>query len=215
MQIKAATVDDYLAQLPDDRRHAIEQVRKVILKHIDKRIVEGIEYGMIAYSVGHAHYPAGYHCDPRRPLPFASIASQKNHIGLYLFCMYCDPQLTAWFAAAWQKAGKRLDMGKSCIRVKKLEDIPLDVVAELFRRVKIEDLIAMYESNLPASARKQAGGRSAAAEAKPAAVKKKGTSKKKSTASKKTAAKPAAKTVRNKPAPGKKAPARGKPARSR
>ena len=103
----------------------------------------------------HSVYPDGYHCDPDQPLHFASIASQKNHIGLYFFCVYVDPDLQKWFVDAWKKSGKRLDMGKSCVRVKKLEDIPMDVVEKLFKRATAKKFIAAYDKIRPDSAKKK------------------------------------------------------------
>ncbi len=151
MPNEPTTVAEYLADLPDDRREAIEALRKVIRKNLDKPFEEGIQYRMIGYYLPHSVYPAGYHCDPEQPLPLASIASQKRHIGLYLFCVYMDADLQAWFCDAWKKTGQKLDMGKSCVRVKKLDDIPLDVIAELFRRIKAKDFVAQYESSRAAS----------------------------------------------------------------
>ncbi len=150
MQSKAATVDAYLKQLPEDRRAAIAAVRKAILKSLDKGYQETMQYGMIGYSVPHSIYPAGYHCDPKQPLPFASLASQKNHMAVYLMCMYGHPTHEKWFRAEWEKSvkagrAKKLDMGKSCIRFKKLEDIDLDLIGEAISRVSVKELIKFYE----------------------------------------------------------------------
>ncbi len=101
MQSKAKTVDQYLAELPDDRREALQAIRAVVLKNLPKGYEEGMQYGMIGYFVPHSVYPAGYHCDPRQPLPFAGLASQKNHISIYLMCIYGDQQHSAWFREAW------------------------------------------------------------------------------------------------------------------
>jgi len=144
------TVASYLKALPEDRRRALNAVRKVIRDNLDKAYQETIQYNMIGYSVPHSVYPPGYHCDPKQPLPFVSMASQKNHMALYLFCIYTDPALVAWFTKAWQATGKRLDMGKSCVRFKKLDDVPLDVVGELIARVPAADFIKSYESSLAA-----------------------------------------------------------------
>jgi hypothetical protein len=157
MPTKPATVDDYLASLPEDRREALQAVRKVILKNLPKGYEEGIQYNMIGYYVPHSIYPAGYHCDPKQPLPFASIASQKNHMGLYLFCVYCDPQGKERFVREWEASGKKLDMGASCVRFKKLEDVPLDVLGAAIKRVPVKDFIAVYEESIPASKRKPSG----------------------------------------------------------
>jgi hypothetical protein len=146
MQSKANTVAEYLAELTPDRRAAIQAVRKVIRKNLDKNYEEGMQYGMIGYYVPHRVYPAGYHCDPKQPLPFAGLASQKNHLAIYLMCLYGDEQHLGWFQQAWAKSGKKLDMGKSCVRFKKLEDLPLDVIGEAIRRVPVNKFIALYES---------------------------------------------------------------------
>jgi hypothetical protein len=153
MQSKATTVAEYLAALPADRRAALEAVRAVIRKNLPKGYEEGMQYGMIGYYVPHSVYPAGYHCDPRQPLPFASIASQKNHMALYLMCVYGNSAHAAWFRQAWTAAGKKLDMGKSCVRFKKLDDVPLDVVGQAIKRVPVKELIAQYEAILGATKR--------------------------------------------------------------
>lgn len=147
MKRAAATVDDYLAALPDDRRQAIEAVRRVILTNLPNGYAETMQYGMIGYVVPHTVYPAGYHCDPKQPLPFASLASQKNHMALYLMCIYGDPEHDAWFRRAWKDAGGRMDMGKSCVRFRKLDEVPLEVVAEAIARVPASRFIAQYEAS--------------------------------------------------------------------
>jgi Domain of unknown function (DU1801) len=170
MQSRATTVDQYLASLPDDRRRAIETVRKVILDNLPPDYAEGMSYGMIGYAVPHSVYPKGYHTDPRQPLPYAALASQKGYMSLYLMSGYCgsddaDPTEHAkWLREAWAKSGKKLDMGKSCIRFKRLEDLPLDVVGEAVRRVPAKAFIAWYESGLG----KANAGKKKAADAKPA-----------------------------------------------
>ena len=152
MQSKASTVKEYLANLPADRREAIEAVRAVILKNLDSKYEEGMQYGMIGYYVPHSIYPAGYHCNSRQPLPYASLAAQKNHYGLYLCAVYADNACDnergdgGWFRQAWQSSGKKLDMGKGCVRFRKLDDVPLDVVAEAFRRISVADFVAQYEA---------------------------------------------------------------------
>ena len=146
MNSKAKTVREYLAELPAERRAAIRVVRKVILKNLDDAYEEGIQYGMIGYFVPHSVYPAGYHCDPKQPLPFAGLASQKNYMALYLMCNYCDPRHDKWFRQQWAKTGKKLDMGKSCIRFKEVEDLPLQLIGEAIARVPAKEHIAYYES---------------------------------------------------------------------
>src|SRR5687767_14180514 len=145
MQSKAQTVNDYVAELPDDRRAAIEAVRKVIRKNLPKGYEEGMQYGMIGYHVPHKLYPSGYHCDPKQPLPFAGLASQKNYISLYLMTVYQVPGMEQWLRSQFQARGKRLDMGKCCLRFKTLDDLPLDVVAEAIARVPLQDYIQSYE----------------------------------------------------------------------
>ncbi len=146
MQSKAKTVKQYLAELPADRREAVKAVRDVILKNLPAGYEEGMGSGAIGYFVPHSIYPPGYHCDPKQPLPFAGLASQKNHIGIYLMCIYADPEHEAWFRKAWQKTGKKLDMGKSCVRFKKIDDVPLAVVGQAIKRVPVKKFIAYYES---------------------------------------------------------------------
>jgi hypothetical protein len=155
MQSKAQTVKEYLAELPDDRRAAIEAVRKVIRKNLPKGIEEGMQYGMIGYHVPHKLYPPGYHCDPRQPLPYAGLASQKNHMAVYLMCVYSGEKDDAWFRKAWAKTGKKLDMGKSCIRFKKVDDLALDVLGEAIGRVPTADFIKLYESSIKSNGKKR------------------------------------------------------------
>jgi hypothetical protein len=152
---KAKTVDKYLAELPEDRRAAIQAVRLVILKNLDKGYEEGMQYGMIGYYVPYKLYPAGYHCDPKQPLPFASLASQKNHMAVYLMCIYGSPKDEEWFRKEWAKTGKKLDMGKSCVRFRKLEDLPLDVIGKAVARVPVKEYIGYYESNIKTMSKKR------------------------------------------------------------
>jgi hypothetical protein len=157
MQSKATTVKDYLAELPPDRRTAIQAIRKVILDNMDRGLEEGMSYGMIGYYVPHSIYPAGYHCNPKLPLPYAALASQKQYMSLYLMSVYADPVEEKWLRDRWTKAGKKLDMGKCCIRFKKLDDVPLNVVAEAFGRVSVERHIAYYEKALGGSGARSRG----------------------------------------------------------
>jgi len=134
MQSKATTVAEYLKELPEDRRQVLNAVRKVILENLDADFEEGMQYGMIGYFVPHRIFPEGYHCDPRQPLPFAGLASQKNHMSLYIMTLYTGSVDESWFAKEWKKTGKKLDMGKCCIRFRKLDDLALEVIAETLRR---------------------------------------------------------------------------------
>lgn len=152
MQSHATTVKQYLAELPEDRREALTAVRQVILENLDKGFQERMAYGMIGYSVPHSIYPAGYHCDPQQPLPFAGLASQKGHMSLYLMGLYVGGgdgkagELVKWFEKAWAASGKKkLDMGKACVRFKSVEDVPLEVIGEVFRRLPVKAYIAEYE----------------------------------------------------------------------
>lgn len=151
MQSKAATVQEYLSSLPADRRAAIERVRNVILENLDADYEEGMSYGMIGYHVPHRVFPAGYHCDPKKPLLFAALASQKNFMSVYLMGLYSGTPdghdvspLGRWFNEAWAKSGKRLDKGKSCIRFKKIDDLALDVLGEAIRRMPAKVYIDHY-----------------------------------------------------------------------
>ena len=154
---KPATIDAYLAALPAYRREALDALRAVINRNLPKGYEEGMQYGMPAWFVPHSAYPAGYHCDPSQPLPFVSIASQKSHIGLYLFCLYMNPELMSWFEGEWRKTGSRWDAGKSCVRAKKLADIPIELVGKVVKKVPVKTFVASYEAGLPAAVRKKRG----------------------------------------------------------
>ena len=156
MQSKATTVDEYLAELPDDRREVLQAVRTVILKNLPKGYEEGMQYGAIGYFVPHSVYPPGYHCDPKQPLPFAGLAAQKNHMAIYLMSVYSDSAVEKWFRKAWTATGKKLDMGKSCVRFKKIEDVPLQVIGETIKRVPVKKFIENYESATKNVTRKRA-----------------------------------------------------------
>jgi hypothetical protein len=166
MQSKAATVKQYLAELPPERRDAIAAVRAVILKNLPAGFAEGMQYGMIGYFVPHSLFPAGYHCDASQPLPYACLASQKNYMSLYLGTVYGDSDLATWFRAAWQKAGKKLDMGKSCIRFKRIEDVPLDVIGKAIKLMPVKKYIAYYEKALEVNEGRRAARSAAKSAAK-------------------------------------------------
>jgi len=207
----ATTVGGYLATLPEDRRSALEHVRRVILDNLPAGFEEGMQYGMIGYYVPHEVYPAGYHCDPSQPLPFAGLGSQKNHMALYLMCVYGDPKLSAEFQKAWKATGKKLDMGKACIRFKSLHDVPLDVVGAVIAKVSVADYIKRYETTLAktAAGRKKLTKKKTSAKKTPVKKTKKKTAKKttkkvakktpvKKRAKKKSATKKATRTSRSK-----------------
>ena len=147
MQSNAPTVEAYLQTLPPDRRDALNAVREVMLRNLDSDYEEGMQYGMIGYYVPHRVYPKGYACDPRQPLPFAALGSQKNHMSLYLMAVYGGSTGHGeWFREAWLKTGKKLDMGKACIRFRKVEDLALDVIAEAVKRIPAAKYIEFCEA---------------------------------------------------------------------
>jgi hypothetical protein len=155
VQSKASSVAEYLAALPEGRRAALSEVRQTVLDNLDREYEEGITYGMIGYYVPHRIYPPGYHCDPKQPLPFANLASQKNYMSLYLMSVYCscgldDPasRHARWFREEWEKTGKKLDMGKSCIRFRRVEDLPLELIGQAVRRVPARTYIRYVEESL-------------------------------------------------------------------
>lgn len=147
MQSKATSVEAYLAELPEERKIPMEQLRNVILKNIPAGFKEEMGYGMMGYVVPHTLYPTGYHCDPKSPLPFAGMASQKNNISFYHMGIYADSELLEWFVQEYPKHCKsKLDMGKSCIRFKKMDQIPFELIGELMQKITVEKWIEMYES---------------------------------------------------------------------
>jgi len=149
MQSKAATPEEYVESLPEDRREAINKLRKVIRKNLPKGFAEEMSYGMIGYVVPHKLYPNGYHCDPKLPLPFLNIASQKNFIAVYHMGIYMNPELLDWFTNEYPKhSKKKLDMGKSCLRFKKPDEIPYDLIGELASRMTVAEWVALYEKAL-------------------------------------------------------------------
>ena len=147
MQSKAITPSDYIAELPEDRKKVMEQLRKTITDNLPEGFQEGMGYGMLGYAVPHSIYPNGYHCNPKDPLPFMGLASQKNFVAFYHMGIYADKNLHDWFVAEYGKRCKyKLDMGKSCVRFKKMEDIPYDLIGELVQKISVADWIQTYES---------------------------------------------------------------------
>jgi hypothetical protein len=142
------TIDDYLNRLPQDRRGTLQAVREVILANLPEGYQERVGDGMIWYVVPHSIYPKGYHCRPKFPLPLAALGSQKNHMALHLMNVYGDAVTARWFRAAWEAAGKKLDMGKACVRFKKLADVPLEVVGQVIARTPVAEYIARVEASL-------------------------------------------------------------------
>ncbi len=139
---KASTVKEYLASLPEDRRNALSQVRKVIRKNLAAGFKEGMQYGMIGYFVPLSVYPDTYN---GQPLGVVALASQKNNMAIYLMCVYANSEIEAWFQAAWAKTGKKLNMGKSCVRFKTIDDVALDVIGETVSKMTVENFIARHE----------------------------------------------------------------------
>jgi hypothetical protein len=145
MQIKANNPEEYISQLHDDRKEAISKLRRVILDNLPEGFVETIGYGMIGYVVPHSIYPKGYHCDPKLPLPFMNIASQKNFVVLYHMGLYADESLMGWFMNEYPKHCKsKPDMGKSCLRFKKMDQIPYELIGELTAKVSCSEWINTY-----------------------------------------------------------------------
>lgn len=146
MKVNIASIEEYIESLPEDRRAAIQQLREVIIANLPEGFSEQISYGMIGYVVPHSIYPKGYHCNPKEALPFISIASQKNYIALYHMGIYAIPELIEWFINEYPKYSKRkLDMGKGCIRFKKLDEIPYELIAETVGKISAEKWIETYE----------------------------------------------------------------------
>lgn len=139
----------YIDNLPEERKPALQALRQQLVDNLPSGFVETMGYGMLAYVVPHNVYPSGYHCDPKLPLPFINIASQKNFIALYHMGMYVNPELLEWFVAEYPKRCKhKLDMGKSCIRFKKMNDIPYALIGELASKMSVADWISIYESQV-------------------------------------------------------------------
>lgn len=147
MKIEAQSVQEYLENLPEERKEPIEKLRKIISENLPNGFEEQLSYGMIGYIVPKSIYPKGYHCTPELPLPFLNIASQKNSINLYHMGIYADEKLLLWFQEEFPKhSKKKLDMGKSCMRFKKPEDIPYELIGELARKMTPKDWIEKYEN---------------------------------------------------------------------
>lgn len=147
MQYKADSPEDYISQLPEERQGPIKKLDSLIRKHMPKGLEAGMGYGMLAYCVPKSIYPNGYHCKPFPPLPFINLASQKNFIALYHMGMYAKPELLNWFTTEYPKHAKyKLDMGKSCVRFKKIDDIPYDLIEQLLGKMSVEEWIDIYEN---------------------------------------------------------------------
>ena len=149
MQIFAASPDDYVSQIPEERRDAINRLRKVIKDNLPDGFQETVSYGMIGYVVPHSIYPKGYQTTPELPLPFINLASQKNNISVYHMGIYSDSKLLEWFKKEYaQRSKTKLDMGKGCIRLKKIADIPYDLFGELASKITVKKWIETYEREI-------------------------------------------------------------------
>jgi hypothetical protein len=149
MKVEAESVREYLAKIPSDRKAAFNSLRQTILANLPEGFEERMSYGMIGYVVPHSIYPAGYHCDSALPLPFASIAAQKNFIAFYHSGLYADPKLLDWFVKEYPKhSAAKLDMGKSCVRFRKFDDIPQDLIGALMKKMSARQWIRLYESRI-------------------------------------------------------------------
>ena len=203
MQSKAKTVAEYLAALTSDQREAIAAVRTEILANLDAGYEETMQYGMIGYVIPHRLHPAGYHCDPTQPVPFAALAAQKNHFAVYLTSVYSSPEETKWFTTAWRATGKKLDMGKACVRFKRLEDVALDVVGQTIRRMPLPKWLGIYQASPGAQASQRSTAKVTVAAAKPKRTAKAAAPKRAAAGKpvvRKAAAKPAGKPPKGKPA---------------
>lgn len=160
MKAAGKTVKEILTNLPEDRAESFNNLHDVIVKNLPKGFEAAISYGGLGYVVPHTLYPAGYHCKPSEPLPFAAIASQKNSINFYHMGIYSDPKLLKWFLAEYPKHSKnKLDMGKSCVRFKKFNEIPLKLIADLMKKMSAEQWIEIYENNLVPTSKKKTTNR--------------------------------------------------------
>jgi len=146
MKIKANSISEYLENIPNERKAVMKKLIKTIGVNLPKGFKEQLGYGMPSWVVPHSLYPEGYHCSPELPLPFINIASQKNFIALYHMGIYANPELLNWFVTEYPKhCSRKLDMGKSCIRFKKIEEIPFELIAELCLKMTTQDWIELYE----------------------------------------------------------------------
>lgn len=149
MNIKASSPEDYISKIPEDRQEAVSRLREIFNTHLPKGFEERMSYGMIGWVVPHSIYPAGYHCDTKLPLPFINLASQKNFVAVYHSGIYAEPKLYKWFTQEYaQRVITKLDMGKSCVRLKKMEHIPFGLFEELAKKMTVQEWISLYERNI-------------------------------------------------------------------
>ena len=149
MQYTSTNIQDYFDQIPEERKEGFKRLFETFKNHLPKGFSEQISYGHVSFVVPFSIYPKGYHCDASQPLPFISLASQKNHIAVYHMGIYMNNEILDWFVAEFPKySKKKLDMGKSCIRFKKVEDIPFDLLGELASKISVDEYVNLYESLL-------------------------------------------------------------------
>ena len=149
MQSKATTPDAYFAELPEDRKVPMAKLRAIITSNLDPNFEECMNYGMLGYVVPHQQYPQGYHCNPKLPLPFMNLASQKNYVAIYHMGMYAKQEILDWFVNEYPKhCNRKLDMGKSCIRFKTMNDIPYELIGQLAKKMTTSEWISLYESTI-------------------------------------------------------------------
>ena len=153
MPSTAISIDDYIASLPEERKAAITKLRKTIKANLPKGFQEEMSYGMIGFVVPHSIYPSGYHCNPKLPLPFINVGSQKNFIAMHHMGVYASKDLLDWFVAEYEKVPYKLDMGKGCIRFKKPEEIPFELIGELVKKINVQQWIGIMETNLATAAK--------------------------------------------------------------
>jgi len=149
MHSKATSVPQYIEELPEERKEVMNQLRNTVIDNLPHGFSEEMNYGMIGYVVPHDEYPAGYHCNPKQPLPFMNIASQKNFIAFYHLGIYANPDLMDWFVGEYPKyVSNKLDMGKSCIRFKNIKKVPFELIGQLVAKMSMQDWIELYEKNV-------------------------------------------------------------------
>ncbi len=149
MKYEVGSPEEYISQLPEERKESVVKLRKTVKDNLPAGFQEVMSYGMIGYVIPHSIYPSGYHVDPKLPVPFISLASQKNYIALYHMGVYIFPEISTWFKDEYPKYVRtKLDMAKSCIRFKKMDEIPYELIAELCRKISIEDYLKKYEENI-------------------------------------------------------------------
>lgn len=146
MKIEANSIEDYLNHVPEERKSSFRKLYETVSQNLPQGFQEELSYGMIGWNISLETYPAGYHCTPNTPLPFINLASQKNFIALYHMGIYANKDLLKWFTEEYPKySARKLDMGKSCIRFKKPDDIPFELIAELCQKISPQDWISTYE----------------------------------------------------------------------